>query len=208
MTLRKLLFGISVCAVILITVFFFLLVNRKETVPLQNPFPTPTPFQNSSIHRQSSADFLFSPFQKTIIGKTTDAQIATLSAISNQPNPDGSTTYLIKSVNPLKPDEIITRNNVVISEKTNTITNKPGGFPKISELKKTFGNPEQEITGSKEFGDFAITYIYPQGGFSFVGNPATDNVYQILRFQSMNLKEYVGKYGSVFDISPIQSEGQ
>lgn len=204
--LRKkiIIFPLFIC-VLIFGVLFFLNLGQKKQVKNTIPIPSPTPI--SITNSIDSSTFTFSPYQKTIIGKTTDEEVKKLANILNQQKTSSNEIlYTIKSVDPLEPDIIVTKNNLVVFEKTNTITQDSGGLPKISTYIERFGKPDEEIVGSKTFGAFATNYIFATKGFTLIGNSATDNVYQIQRFQPMSLEEYKITYGQDINISQKQLE--
>lgn len=182
-------------------IIYLLLSNIKPTKEETTLIPTPTIY---SIRRAtpSSSSYSFSSFQKTVIGKTTDKEIESLTnIISKQASDGGTITYLVKSVNPLQPDKILTKNGTTIYEETSTFTSNAGGFPKISFYKDIFGQPEEEIVGSEKYGHLATAYIYASKGFSLIGNSNTDEVYEIKRFLPLSLDQYKKLYGSDINTS-------
>lgn len=174
----------------------YLLLSNIKPAQETTILPTPTVYDYHSSTPETSS-YKFSPFQKTVIGKTSDKEIDSLtSIISKEASSDGTITYLVKSVNSLQPDKVITKNGAVIYEDTSSFTDALGGFPKTASYMDKFGNPEKKIDGSEKYGPFVSTYIYAEKGFSLIGNPNTDEVYEIQRFLPMPIVEYLNKYGS------------
>lgn len=192
---RIIFLGIGIFTAVALALFLFLLEANKQKLSVVS-FPTPTPYKTKS-NAPSSSSYSFSPFQKTIIGQTTDEELSFFATIIDQStSANGITTYNVKSVNPIRPDQIITKNKVVVFEKTSTFTSDYGGFPKSSFFIKTFGQPEEKIQGHSFYGEFATTYVFAKKGFSLVVNPFTDEVYEIQRFYPSSTNEYKEKYGS------------
>lgn len=150
---------------------------------------------------------LFPSFIKTEIGKTTDKEVEALEVIDKKTLPDGTISYHIKSVNPLKADRIITKNGVVVFEETSTFTDKPGGFPKINSFLTAYGKPDEQIKGYLFYGPLEVIYVYASRGFVFIGNPPTNQIDEIHRFLPTTSTEYKRLYGQDIRVGPPAREG-
>lgn len=146
---------------------------------------------------------LISSYQKTIIGKTTDEEIAKLSGLkSKQTLPDGSTEYTFKAYSQARDNLIITKDGKVIFERLVTVpTNLI--HPKITDYTLKYGSPEATLVGSKYYGQFENFYLYPAKGVVVIGTAFTDEVDEIQVFEPTTKDDYLNKWGQ--DYTP--SEG-
>jgi hypothetical protein len=171
----------------------------QNRIPQTSDFLTPTVFQ---LNPTTIASQPISPLQKTIIGKTTEVEIEQIPGIQKRALSATQNEFTLSSEYALRPNVIITEQQtaaferIVTPEKSNSL-----GYTKISEIISRFGQPERMIQGSKHYGWYATTYIYGPSGFVVIGNPSTDEVYEIHRFQSMTNEEYISKFGSDIDES-------
>lgn len=187
------LFLLIVCAV----GFLVFISYREKSLP-RSPTALPTP----TLFTAPPPKKLISPLQKTVIGKTQEKEINKLPSIQKKEVLlDGSTKYSLSSFVSQRPDEISTKEGIVIFERI-TIPEDPKaiGYVKISQYIKGLGQPKRIIQGSAFYGPFVSTYIYNDKGFVFIGNSNTDEVYEIQLFSSMSLDNYVRLYGG--DIKP------
>lgn len=199
--MKRKVFFISGSILLVIVAFRFLSLQEAPS-PLPS-FPIPTRFDAPRpTRRVVPSSFSFSPFQKTVIGKTTASEAATLFALSKKQNPDGSTTLTLSSADPLTTDEIVIKNGIVIFEKTGTFTSKRGGLPKVSYFKQLFGEPQETIVGSQRYGQFATAYVFADYGFTLIGNSYADEVYEIQRFQPTTVEQYKIQFGSDINTAP------
>jgi hypothetical protein len=159
------------------------------------------------LQKVSPQDKRFSPFGKTTIGKSTKNDVENIPTILNQTSTeDGVTHYSLKSSSVFHPDEVEIKENKVIFERNTTFTNNSGGLPHISDYKTILGEPEEIIHGSKSYGTFTTTYLYPQKGVVITGNETTNNIYEILRFLPMSLTEFKATYGAYIEANPPITE--
>lgn len=177
---------------ILFVFFFFLSLSKKTAIPfplLQTP--TPTPVSVDTLTRNQ----IKSPLEKTTIDKTTQQQVEKIQDVVASASPEDTTTYTFPSVNALIPNEVQTQNGVVTYERTSTFTSDPGGFPSLQGFMRTLGSPEQTIQGNIVYGEGINAYLFPNKGVVLIGNPATDETYEIQRFTPMSVIEYLRQYG-------------
>lgn len=195
----------SIFLTILFCVFLFLLFRTPQSsiIPsTQLPIPT-----SVLLQKITPQDKRFSPFGKTTIGKSTKNEIEKLPTVLNQTSTeDGVTHYSLKSSSVFHPDEVEVKENKVVFERNTTFTNNSGGLPHISDYKSILGEPEEIIHGSKSYGTFTTTYLYPQKGVVFTGNETTNNIYEILRFLPMSLTEFKTTYGTYIEANPPITE--
>lgn len=198
---KKVLLFIGIILFVAFTTFLSLLQKPQETPT--TIFPTPTPVQINKPSSLSTSTYEFSPFQKTQIGKTTEQEaVAKTTVLKKEALSDGSVKYDVPSVNALQPDQIISKNGIVIYEKTSTFTNKQGGFPKLSSLVNLFNPSEMELRSHPFYGPFVTTYIFAYKGLAIVGNPNTDEVYEVQRFSPQSIDSYLKIYGKDLSLTP------
>lgn len=192
-----------ILSVLVIAIFFGLLIltsiERDDSpTPLNGVTPTQTPLGSSG-----NPITTLSPLQKTIIGTTTRQEIEQMPQITRTPISENTDQYNFSSEYVSRPNIIITENDLAAFERivTSEKSSSPG-FSRISELMNKFGQPEETITGSTHYGRFVNTYIYANKGFAIIGNPYTDEVYEIQQFTPMSVENYRSKYGQ--DINPNQ----
>lgn len=149
-----------------------------------------------------------SPLQKTLIGQTTASDIEKLAGVQKKEIlPSGETRYELKAFIPQRPDEVRTKDNIVVFERIDVPQDpKAMGYAEISQMTRTYGKPEKVIQGSAFFGPFVSTYIYGTRGFAFIGNPHTDEVYELQLFTPMTAGEYITKHGSDIKEGPPPEE--
>ncbi len=160
-------------------------------------FATPPSLSPNQIAPQPTKYILKDPisipsFQKTIIGKTTNQEIEAIPGITKAPESNYSySSYLIT-----RPNEIKTENNTASFERVLLpVSSSDPNFTTIPQLIEKYGQPDKVVRGSKYYGDFLNTYIYATQGMAFVGNPNTNEVYEIQFFNPMTPDEYEKKYG-------------
>lgn len=187
---KKTVIIISGCFVAVVVLVLFGATYFVQTPTPQNqPPPEPT----SYILKKSVS---IPSLQKTTIGKTTVGEIESLPGISKTSESDYSySSYLLQ-----RPNEIKTENNTASFERVLTpISSSDPNYTTIPKIIEMFGKADKITTGSKFYGDYLNTYIYATQGMAFVGNPNTNEVYEIQFFKPMTPDEYESKFGQ--DIS-------
>lgn len=177
---------ILVILIIVLTVF----------VALQTPSePTPPP------------ETKIIPLQKTKVGQSFTPQTESSLKIINKEATVGGTIYSLDSQNPIRTDQIITQNNQVVFERV-YIPENPNdpNHLLISTLVQKYGQPESIIQGSKTWGPYINLYLYAGKGIAFIGNPNTDEVYELQTFKPLSTEEYIQKYGDDINTNPPQGE--
>ncbi len=139
-----------------------------------------------------------SPLQKAIIGVTTNQELENLPAyIGKETNAAGETNYTYLSEITIRPNNVITDKNGVALFERILIPEDPEetGYATISEFKNKYGEPETVLKGSKFYSWVIETYFYGKLGMAVVGNPNTDEVYEIHRFLPMTVEKYMADFG-------------
>lgn len=191
---KTLIIVLGILGVIIIILVTVLLLKPGTSQDTDTTIPTPTgnavplPFQEKIYDGQ-----------QVIIGKTTQNEVKQLPGlISENELEDGETEYLFDSSLKTRPNVVITKDNVAIYERT--LTPPTSFFPKISEYLSKYGTPEEIVKGSKEYGWSINSYIYSSKGFSIIGNPNTDEIYEFQFFVPQTVNDYTKNYGE--DLSP------
>lgn len=169
--------------VLILIVFAVLLYFLTPNIPQQTLRPTPSPTSN-----------IVSTLFTTTIG-TNQAQIEQLANLKNKETKDNQTNYSFSTPAQTRDDLIITEGGKVIFERKVTV--EPNfAHPVLSETLAPLGTPEKEFKGSYYYGEEFITYIYPSKGISVVGNPLSNEVYEINQFKPMTVEEYEKQWGT------------
>lgn len=147
-----------------------------------------------------------STLQKTTIGQTTKEGASQNRKVIKQEALGGNRTRLVfESTNPIKPDEVIIENGVVVFERINTpekITDS--GYSLITDFTAKYGEAEKVYKGHRLYGEFEYTYAFPSKGFSIVANPFTKEVFEIQVYAPTTVEGYFSKYGSDIEEKPTK----
>lgn len=205
----KLFFLYGGLIIVLIPLIIFILSSRKPQIPGNiNKIVSPSPILTiTSIPSPSSVPpFIQQPkisiLQKTEIGKTISLEIDKYPNIEKKESlSNGDTKYSLTSHLIPRPNIILTNKQGVAEFESILIPSDPNtaGYVKISELLQRYGQPEKTIAGSRFYDWIAKTFIYPSKGIAFIGNPNTDEVFEIHAFQPTTLGSYIEQYGSDLD---------
>lgn len=114
--------------------------------------------------------------------------------------PDGSSEYLLTSYLLGRDSKVIAKDGQILFRRLINFTSDNKPLPKFSGYQKKLGDPEEIITGSKYYGYNIHTYIYPNKGYSLVGNPQTDEIFELQRFTPTTLDDYKTKWTE--DLNP------
>lgn len=171
----------------LIIILSFILFISK-----QKPSPSgPNPVISGS---PSPVNFI-SPFQKTIIGKTSAQDIETKYDIQNKQLLDnGDIQYSIKSKLDARPDQIIAHDNLAQFERTITVGSSDP--IKLTAQIIKLGPAEKAVKGSSFYGAHMDTYIYASKGLALIANTYADEVYEIQTFPPTSVDNYLNLYGT------------
>ncbi len=158
-----------------------LLFSQSESTSTDTPL---LPVISQSPSRISSQ-------QKTIIGKTTlEELVQEHPETQEQSLPNGNQGYTIASPLDARPDQVEFKNRVAIFERAVVLGNL-----KIPELILKYGQAEKIIKGSKFYGDHMENHLYPSKGLMFIGNPNTNEVFEIQTFTPTTIEDYLNSYG-------------
>ncbi|MBI4038670.1 hypothetical protein HY384_01790 [Candidatus Daviesbacteria bacterium] len=207
------LFGRSKTTIILILLLFtfsaimiiYLLINpvKKPANKILNNIEPPVYIQADIKNNPN-----FKVYLETKVGQTTEEQISSLpgrKSINTLPN--NTTEYLFTSPYSHLDNVAITQNRLLIYKKVITILpNTP--LPMISAYTNQYGPPDSEYTGSLNHGRVAKTYVYASKGFAIVGNPNTDEVYEIQTFIPLSVDEYLRLWGQDIKKYPDEPQGE
>lgn len=137
-----------------------------------------------------------SPIKKTVIGVTKEEDLAGLDIIESTTLPSGETQHLITSELISRPDEIITKEGVVVYERVLLPENPTeNGYETFSSIELGFGTPDLVLEGSDFYGWNIESRIYSSKGFTAIGNPNTGEIYELQFYEPMPAEEYVNLYG-------------
>lgn len=193
-----LIFGVLGIITLIITGLIIYSVFLPGSNDTNNPFtPQPTTYISDE-----EGKFRLTPFQKTIIGKTTEAEVEENNKILQKKNTRDSTIYVIESATSNQTDEIITRNGTVVSERIDIFTNKEGLPPKIATYEEKFGQPERILNQVSSLGKHISAYIYAKKGVTFFVNRYTKTIYRIHTFVPVTLEEYLNVYNNYIQEAP------
>ena len=113
---------------------------------------------------------------------------------------NGITRYTFKS-------HIADRPNIILAKGKDDIifqsaVTLPTITTKIIYYTKPYGQPRWIFKGSKFYGPDAQTYIYPELGIAFIGNPKTGDVLEQHVFYSTKVEDYVKNFGDDIPAQP------
>ncbi len=190
---HKIIAGISLLMFIIVGMIIFNIFNIKRSDSPANPDLGISKFLPSSNQNNT-----FSSLQKTVPGKTTvqDVERTVPRILKKDVLPGGGVQYSFQSELISRPNQIQTKNGVAVFEKE-LIPENPSarGYVLISTYINSLGKPEKIIKGSNFYGWSINTYVYPNKGFAFIGNPNTDEVLEIHIFKPLSVEDYVKMYG-------------
>lgn len=184
---------------------FFLIVEvlqslKKEVDPETTITPSPV-----TTGKGGSGGKLY-PLQKTIINITKESEIKNSPDILKVESLTNETrAYYLKSpVSLSRPNKIITEKGIVKYEQVITDESDPTSdrYATVSRYKVMLGEPNRVIKGSKYYGNYLNTYIYASKGVSLIGNPSTDEVFEIQSYSPTTVEKYIENYGSDIDLNP------
>jgi len=144
--------------------------------------------------------------QKTVIGKTTNEEIEKFSKAQKEVIDKNTVRYTFDPRKSIRSDEIITQNRKAVFERIRTAIETETGKKTIAQLTEQYGKPEKMFKNSSYYGEGIYTYLYNSKGVAFVGNPNTNEVFEIQLFSPMNLEQYLNSYGK--DVLVVESNKQ
>lgn len=185
---------------ILISIILVLGLLTLSRRGVQQASPYPIPIYSPSPGSIFIPNKELSPYLKTTIGQPADTQLSNFPNLKKiSENPNGSTEYTFDSSVIPGGNSIITQGGVIFFEKERTVDSNLI-HPKISSYIKQYGQPDEIIKGSKYYGWMYWTYIYANKGFALVGNPNSDEVFEIQHFSPMSVDQYKNLFGQ--DLNP------
>ncbi|MBI2022342.1 hypothetical protein HYS97_00620 [Candidatus Daviesbacteria bacterium] len=140
----------------------------------------------------------FNPLEKTQVGKTRESDIEVQFSPAKKfiATRSGEMVFELESISPLRPDEIRAKEGLVIFERIRLPENPSQiGYSTISSFKVQFGQPEKTIKGSKFYGPLFETLIYSSKGVTIIGNPFTDEIFEVQRYTPTSIEDYINRYG-------------
>ncbi len=171
--------------------FFVIMVTLIFSSNESNQFSSPQPKVNPTTNPYPSA----LPNSSNIkMREEMEGDVEKRPGLLNKENlPDNTTRYTFTSQNS-------DRSNIIIVKGTEEILFQraitPPQFPvKITNYTNVHGSAKWIFKGSNFYGSEAQTYIYPDLGFAYIGNPKTNGVLELHTFQPTTVEEYVSKYG-------------
>ncbi len=184
------LLGAALFLLILVIVLVFSSQGGKQNFPTT---PSPTPIQIDGTPRTQK----IAPTQRTFIERTTLEEVEQLPTIENKVIlPEGGTRYTLTSPLVTRKNEIIVQNNQAVFERILVPENRQDpGFVTLTEYKNEYGQPQETIRGSYFYGNLIETFIYADKGFALIGNPFTNEVYEIQTFAPTTVENYKARYG-------------
>lgn len=162
-------------------------LTQLPTPKTQNPSPIPQVPMVSTL-------------QKTQPGKTTTAQLATLlsNAEKNQ-LADNQESFEYFNSSPIRPNQVITRDNNVVFEKVILPLDKNDpNYIRLDSALTTYGQPSQIIEGSYTYGPATSLYLFSSKGIALVGNPFTNTLFEIHTFVPITNERYLEQFGKEF----------
>lgn len=171
-------------------------LNRQSTKQPQSPRPI--------IYQSPLPSAHLTDLQISEIGITTPQDlISKYPGANKQTLESGDQEFSISSTFDARPNEVIFRDNRAVFERTVALQDKA---LTISSLIARLGQPEKVAPGSSFYGYHMNTYIYATKGSAFIGNPNTDEVFELQSFVPSNVEEYIRNYGQ--DIYQTQRRGE
>ncbi len=139
------------------------------------------------------------PAPSSNIGKTTIEELrARPGLLEEKQLSENSSEFSFDSGLFMYPDVIETTDGIVSYEAVTIVPVEGTVIPRMVDYLAKYGDPGLIVEGSKRQGPFLRTYVYPSLGFAFVGNPATDEIFEFEYFVPMTSSEYTSAYGEGF----------
>lgn len=181
--------------VLFIFLMFLTALSQKKTptIKTEDVLPTNVPIARPSIQPNKTIN----PLQEVVAGVTTQEDVEKIPGIKKVSEQNGTARYILPSIINVRPHEINTRGGIATDERI-VLPEIEGqtGFTTISSVVEKYGQPERILSGSTFYGDFVSRYLYPKKGLLFVVNTNTNEVFEILHFQPMELTDFVKNYSN------------
>jgi hypothetical protein len=180
--------GIPLLFFIIVISYFLTSNNLEEAINGVNPRITPA----SNISGNKISDEVREGNEESIDERP--------GIIKRETLPDKTTLYTFNSKNPTRPHIIIAKDGHDIFFQR-TVTNPR--FPvKITDYTESYGPAKWIFKGSNFYGPLFQSYIYPELGFAFIGNPTSGEVMEQHVFPPTKVEDYVSKYGDDIPAQP------
>lgn len=182
--------------VVALSLFILVLIISIWSPRTESPQNSPTPTPASSVDRLPREQRI-SVIQKSAIEKTTEREVADMPGLENKSTlADGSTRYTFNSPLLSRKNEIITKDGTAVFERIIVPEkSKDPGYARISAFISRYGQPQKTIKGSVFYGELISTFIYADKGFTLIGNPRTDEVFEIQIYAPMPIDQYSQQFG-------------
>ncbi len=139
------------------------------------------------------------------IGKTTASQVATLPNIVNKTAlPNGKTAFDVKTGYAIRGDQIITDSKTTVFVRKRVSSDDKNQT--LGVYTAQLGQPEEEIMGSKHYGEAATLFLYASKGIAILGNKHSGEVFETQTFIPTNVENYKTLYGQDI-LPPVQKLG-
>jgi len=184
---RLFLIGLFLLLLIVPSIFSALRPARTPRTKTSEPIPTNAPVTQLRIL----------PLQKNIIGGKLETNFKDSPFyLGSSTLPNGDIKFNTESPIGSRPNEVITKNGIVVYEKDLTPQDPQSpDYVTLTSIFSSFGQPDRLIKGSKYYGAFLNQYIYASRGFSLVANPNNNEVYEMTFFEPTSVERYISKYG-------------
>lgn len=192
-TIKYIILGAVLIIVVGVSLVFILSPNGPGRNQITQ-VAVPTPIIPEAEFRKTESGL--TRLQKTVIGKTTEQEIAQISGAVLKQLPNGDREYSYPSEYPLWPNRIITSNGIVIFEAIVLPENSSSsGYDTLSNFITKYGEAEKVIPGSERFGEFTQYYIYAKQGIAVIAGPHDDKIYEIQKFIPTTVSNYENQFG-------------
>lgn len=201
---KRMFFAITLALLFIITIFFMFIskgANQQltptpspTTIPTVTQYPLPTITQSKRLNQ----------LQKTAPGEkiNQEALEKQTSFISKENVDENKAQYSFRSYILQRPNVVIVSSESIVTFERQLLPESPKapGYTTFAQLKTKHGEAEKVIKGSKFYDWYIETHIYASKGFTAIGNPNTDEVYEMHFFIPSSVDEYTQTYGE--DLSP------
>ncbi len=169
-------------ALMIVVLFSFVAFNNSTSTPTSTPLPLP---QKLNVIQRGIPNVPIGNIEPQ------------LNLVSKEASSDGSIVYNIQSGNPMRPDQLITKDGIVLFERI-YIPEEPSdpGYMTLTEVEEKYGPAELVEQGSVFWGGFFKTYIYASKGYAFIANPHTKEVFEMHTFIPQSGDDYKKLYGA------------
>lgn len=155
-------------------------------------------FRTPSQPEKPSLPTVSDTYQKAfsaINSKTNMSDLTSIPGFKEKKQINKTTTEYSYTSPLLAQDNIVQTENNKIIYTSQVMVNAAYKNPSLSSYLTKYGTPDEIAVGSKLFGEFAKTYMYPSKGVSFTGNSDTDEVFFVQTFTPTTLTAYKTRYG-------------